>query len=150
MTPVTSLIALGHPVNGVGTLEGEMRRINMPAALASLYAHVGCAQTPFTLERLAFRAFVDVVCDATTVTFADEGGRAMKMAWSYNCVDDIVVSTHGDVVVDIETFLSSYAAREMHQRAQNHQRHTEKCVNGVPIPSPDLAPATPHWSVVDD
>ena len=93
----------------------------------------------FSIERVVFRNAHDVHKKRTgTIVFADEVVTCtITKQWMYQPIDDLIASTIGEHFTT-HVFLQRLARREYHQRAQNHLRYTEKCVNGRYVPSPEL------------
>ena len=105
----------------------------------------------FSIERVVFRNAQDVEKNRTgSIVFADEIVTCtITKQWLYNPVDDLISSTMGETFTT-HVFLHRFAQREYHQRAQNHLRYTEKCVNGRYVPSPELIrPCSPGDYPVD-
>lgn len=105
----------------------------------------------FSIERVVFRNAQDVEKNCTgSIVFADEVVTCtITKQWMYNPVDDLISSTMGESFTT-HVFLHRFARREYHQRAQNHLRYTEKCVNGRYVPSPELIrPCSPGDHPVD-
>lgn len=125
-----------------GNVSDLLTTVNLPKELAKLYSHVGSTNASFSLERLRFRPLSHVREERGIVTFADETvSFTVTKTWSYHRVDDIVVSSDGDHAESLRSFLDTYVRREHHQRALNHQRYMDKCVDGVYVPSPDMSPS---------
>lgn len=112
---------------------------NLPPELRELYEESD--GRAFDIERVRFRRTDDVrVTPRDVVVFADDEAAFAKR-WMYHRCDDLVCSSVGECLTTAE-FLKHVVRRELHQRAQNHLRYTEKCVRGRYVPSPELT--RPH------
>ena len=125
--------------------------VRLPEELMSLYTHVGSPHVTFSLERLRFRPLSEIRLRGDIIPFADEVvSFSRSKVWSYDRTDDIVVSNHGDCEENMKAFIAKFVSKELRQREMNHRRYAEKCVNGVYVPSPDLAPRRQPDDFIDD
>lgn len=138
---VRSLITIHEDSHG-----GAMTH-NLPQEISDLYA--ASNGRAFSVERVAFRCCDDIEKRRTgSIVFADEVvTRTITKQWMYHPTDNLVASSMGECLT-VHVFLQRIARRENHQRAQNHLRYREKCVNGRYVPSPELVrPCSPGYPV---
>lgn len=127
---------------------GEMSH-TLPQEILDLY--LMSQGRAFSIERVVFRNARDIYKNSTgSIVFADEVVTCTTTKqWMYQPIDDLIASTVGESFTT-HVFLQRLARREYHQRAQNHLRYTEKCVNGRYVPSPELVrPCSPGDHPVD-
>lgn len=119
-------------------LNQKLSEVNLPSEFEALYRHVGHRSVSFSIERVMFYALRDLVSSPSHIHFAEEIVSATRTKkWTYCRVDGVVTSDDSESLT-VRGFVSQLCNRELRQRAMNHLRYSEKCVNGIYCPTPEL------------